>query len=258
MSDIHSTAIVDPGAEIASDATIGPYTIIESKVSIGAGSVVASHVRLASGTVLGKNVKVSHGAVIGTVPQDLKFEGEETKAIVGDGTVVREYATINRGTNYHQRTELGKNCFVMAYAHVAHDCLIGDNVILANSVNLAGHIEIDDYAILGGVLPVHQFVKIGAHAMIGGGFRVQQDVVPFALVAGYPLRVVGINSIGLRRRGFETETIQTLERAFKILFFSKLNTSQALERLTSEVETLPEVKLLVDFVENRSNRGIVK
>lgn len=257
MSRIHSSAIVSPKAELADDVTIGPYSVIEENVIIGAGSVVASHVLLADGAVLGKNVRISHGAVIGTQPQDLKFGGEKTRAVIGDNTVVREYVTINRGTKAHGESSIGSNCFIMAYAHVAHDCVIGNNVIMANSVNLAGHIEVDDYAILGGVLPVHQFVKIGAHCMVGGGFRVQQDVCPYALVAGYPLKVVGINSIGLRRRGFPDETIHRLEKTFKILFFSGLNTSQAVERIRGEIEMGPEVELVLTFL-GRSNRGIIK
>jgi UDP-N-acetylglucosamine acyltransferase len=236
---------------------VGPYTIIEEDVTIGKGSEIVSSSRIAAGAVIGENVRVFHGAVIGTVPQDLKFGGEKTRVVIGDGTTVREYATINRGTAAHGESSIGKNCFLMAYSHVAHDCIIGDNVIMANSVNLAGHIEVGDYAILGGVLPVHQFVKIGAHAMIGGGYRVQQDVCPYALVAGYPLKVVGINAIGLKRRGFKLETVRTLEQVFKILFFSKLNTSQAVERIHNEMEIIPEVQEILSFLD-RSNRGIVK
>lgn len=257
MNDIHPSAIVSKKAEIADDVVIGPHSIVEDDVVVGRGCRIASSVLLASGARLGERVQVSHSAVIGTKPQDLKFGGEVTRAIIGDDTVIREFVTINRGTAAHGETSIGKNCFVMAYAHVAHDCIIGNNVIMANSVNLAGHIEIDDYAILGGVLPVHQFVKIGAHCMIGGGFRVQQDVCPYALVGGYPLKTVGINSIGLRRRGFPKETIATLEKTFKILFFSNLNTSQAVERIKSELEILPEVQTILDFID-RSNRGIVK
>lgn len=257
MSRIHSSAIVSPKARLADDVAVGPYTVIEDNVVIGAGSVIASNVLLAEGAVLGNNVKVSHGAVIGTQPQDLKFGGEKTRAVIGDNTVIREYCTINRGTKAHGESSIGANCFVMAYAHVAHDCVIGNNVILANAVNLAGHIEVDDYAILGGVLPVHQFVKIGAHCMIGGGYRVQQDVCPYALVAGYPLKVVGINSIGLRRRGFPAETITRLEKTFKLLFFSGLNTTQAVERIHGEIEMSPEVEQVLGFL-GRSNRGIVK
>ncbi|MEW6052051.1 MAG: acyl-ACP--UDP-N-acetylglucosamine O-acyltransferase [Candidatus Zixiibacteriota bacterium] len=257
MSNIHSTAIVSPKAQVADNVTIGPYTIVEDNVVIGSGCAVASNVLLADGAVLGNNVRVSHGAVIGTQPQDLKFGGEKTSAVIGDDTVVREYVTINRGTKARGETTLGTNCFIMAYAHVAHDCIIGNNVIMANSVNLAGHVEVDEYAILGGVLPVHQFVKIGAHCMVGGGFRVQQDICPYALVAGYPLKVIGINSIGLRRRGFAAATIEQLEQAFKILFFSGLNTSQAVARIRGEIQIGPEIEQVLGFL-GRSNRGIVK
>jgi UDP-N-acetylglucosamine acyltransferase len=257
MSQIHPTAIVSSKAELADDVAIGPHTIIEEDVKIGPGCRIASNILLASGVRLGSGVKISHGAVLGTLPQDLKFAGEKTTLTVGDNTTIREYATLNRATTYSYNTKVGSNCFIMAYAHIAHDCQIGNNVIMANSVNLAGHIEIDDYAILGGVLPVHQFVKIGAHCMIGGGFRVQQDVCPYALIGGYPLKVVGINSIGLRRRGFSKETIRHLEQAFKILFFSGLNTSQAVERINGEMEIVAEVKTILDFIE-RSTRGMVK
>lgn len=257
MSTIHPSAVVSPTADIADDVTIGPYTIIEDGVVISPGAKIASNVLLASGAVIGKNVSISHGAVIGTNPQDLKFGGEITKAIIGDNTVIREYATINRGTKYHMQTVVGQNCFIMAYAHIAHDCIIGNNVIMANSVNLAGHVEIDDYAILGGVLPVHQFVKIGAHCMIGGGFRVQQDICPYSLVGGYPLKVIGLNAIGLKRRGFAEDSIKSLEHTFKLLFFSGLNTSQALERINSEVQKTHEVDTVLQFL-NRSNRGIIK
>jgi UDP-N-acetylglucosamine acyltransferase len=257
MSDIHKTAIVSSKAELGKGVVIGPYAIVEENVIIGDGTTVGSSAVIASGARLGSNIKVYHGAVIGTQPQDLKFGGEESEALVGDDTVVREYATINRGTKASGATKVGKNCLLMAYSHVAHDCYIGDNVIMANSVNLAGHIEIDEYAILGGVLPVHQFVKIGAHCMIGGGFRVQQDICPYALVAGYPLKVIGINAIGLRRRGFAGDTIKTLETSFKILFFSNLNTTQAVERIKNELELIPEVQLILDFID-RSDRGMVK
>ncbi len=257
MSQIHGTAIVSPRAQLADDVSVGPHTIIEDDVVIGSGTVVASNVLIASGARIGSGVKISHGAVLGTLPQDLKFAGEKTILKVGDRTTIREYATLNRGTQATGETRVGKDCFIMAYAHIAHDCHLGDNLILANSVNLAGHIEIDDYAILGGVLPVHQFVKIGAHCMIGGGFRVQQDVCPYSLVGGYPLKVVGLNSIGLRRRGFKPDVLHTLEKTFKLLFFSNLNTSQAVERIKGEVEPITEVKTILAFVE-RSGRGMVK
>ncbi|MCD6250409.1 MAG: acyl-ACP--UDP-N-acetylglucosamine O-acyltransferase [candidate division Zixibacteria bacterium] len=256
MSNIHTTAIVSPKAELADDVTIGPHTIIEDNVIIGSGTKIASSALIASSARLGANVTVAHGAVVGTVPQDLKFGGEDSLLVVGDNTTIREYATLNRGTAERGETTVGKNCLIMAYAHIAHDCVIGNNVILANSVNLAGHIEIDDFAILGGVLPVHQFVKIGAHVMIGGGFRVQQDVCPYALIAGYPLRTVGLNALGLKRRGFALEAIRTIKTAYKLLFFSKLNTTQAVERIKSEVEIIPEIQVILDFI-GRSNRGLI-
>ncbi len=257
MSTIHATAVVSPKAELSDDVEVGPYAVIEDDVQIGAGCRIASSALIAGGARLGKNVTVAHGAVIATMPQDLKFGGEESWVQIGDNTVVREYATINRGTSAHGTTTVGTNCLLMAYSHVAHDCILGDHVILANSVNLAGHIEIDDYAIIGGVVPVHQFVKIGAHSMIGGGFRVPQDVCPYALAGGYPLKIVGLNAVGLKRRGFEKEVIRILEQAFKLLFFSGLNTSQAVERITGEVEIIPEVQVILDFIE-RSTRGLTK
>jgi UDP-N-acetylglucosamine acyltransferase len=257
MTDIHPTAIVSPQAELADDVEVGPYSIIEGNVRIGKGSAIASSALIASGATLGSNVQVHHGAVIGTIPQDLKFEGEDSRVVIGDGSIIREYATVNRGTKAYGTTTVGKECMLMAYSHVAHDCILGDHVIMANSVNLAGHVEVGDYAVIGGVVPVHQFVKIGAHAMIGGGFRVQQDVCPYALVGGYPLKVAGLNAVGLRRRGFSREVIKELEKAFKFLFFSGLNTSQAVEKIKNEVEIIPEVEQIIDFI-GRSDRGIVK
>jgi UDP-N-acetylglucosamine acyltransferase len=257
MSTIHSSAVVSPKAQIGNDVFIGPNTIIEDDVIIGDGCRVASSVLLASGAQLGRNVKISHGAVIGTQPQDLKFGGETTQAKIGDNTVIREYVTINRGTKAHGETSVGSDCFIMAYAHVAHDCIVGNNVILANSVNMAGHVEIQDWVTIGGIVPIHQFVKIGAHCMIGGGFRVPQDICPFSLVGGYPIKVVGINSIGLRRRGFSVERIRILEQMFKLLFFSSLNTSQALERIDAEIEKNADVRQVLDFIA-KSDRGIIK
>ncbi len=254
---IHTTAIVSDKAELGNGVMVGPYAIIEENVEIDDGCEIGSNTLIAAGARLGKGVSVHHGAVVGTVPQDLKFGGEESLLYVGDKTTIREFATLNRGTEWRGFTKVGANCLLMAYSHVAHDCLIGDNVIMANSVNLAGHVEIGDWAIIGGLVPVHQFVKIGAHAMIGGGFRVPMDVCPYALCAGYPLRVAGLNRVGLERRGFSKDSLEKLEKAFRILFRSKLNTTQALERIKSEVEMCDEVKALVDFIE-ASDRGITK
>ena len=255
--DIHPTAIVHQDAKLADDVSVGPFSIINEGAQIGASTEIASHVLIDVRTVIGENCSIHHGAVLGTLPQDLKFKGEKTHLVIGDGTTVREYATLNRGTEYRDMTVVGKNCFIMAYAHVAHDCLLGDRVILANSVNLAGHVEIGDYAIVGGVVPVHQFVKIGAHSIIGGGFRVQKDVCPYALLAGYPLKTMGLNRVGLTRRGFSEKTMEILDKAFRILFKSKLNTSQAIEKIKSELELIPEVQSVLDFIA-KSERGIIK
>ncbi|HPC10589.1 MAG TPA: acyl-ACP--UDP-N-acetylglucosamine O-acyltransferase [candidate division Zixibacteria bacterium] len=257
MSGIHPTAIISPAAELAEDVSVGPYTVIEGDVRIGPGTAIASSCLIASGARIGERCVIAHGAVIATQPQDLKFGGEKTFVEIGDGTLIREYATVNRGTAAHGTTTVGKGCMLMAYSHVAHDCILGDHVILANAVNLAGHVEIDDYVIIGGIVPVHQFVKIGAHAMIGGGFRVPQDVCPYSLCGGYPLRVMGINAVGLRRRGFTRDAVAAIEQAFKILFFSKLNTSQALERIRAEMEITPEVGRILEFAD-RSTRGLTK
>ncbi len=255
--DIHPTAIIHKDVKLTDDVCVGPFSIINEGAEIGKGSEIGSHVLIDSGTIIGKNCRIHHGAVLGTLPQDLKFEGEKTHLTIGDGTTIREYATLNRGTKYRGKTVVGKNCFIMIYAHVAHDCLLGDHVILSNSVNLAGHVEIGDWAIIGGVVPVHQFVKIGAHSIVGGGFRVQKDVCPYALVAGYPLKTLGLNRIGLQRRGFPEKIIQILEKTFRILFKSKLNTSQATEKIKTEVELIPEVKTILDFIA-KSERGIIK
>jgi len=255
--DIHPTAIIHKDVKLAEDVKVGPFSILKEEVVIGAGSEVGSHVLIDSGTRIGRNCRIHHGAVLGTLPQDLKFQGEKTVLTIGDGTVIREYATLNRGTRYRGKTVVGRECFIMSYAHVAHDCLLGDHVILANSVNLAGHVEIGDYAIVGGVVPVHQFVKIGAHSIVGGGFRVQKDVCPYSLVAGYPLKTKGLNRVGLKRRGFSEKTMLILEKTFRILFKSKLNTSQAVERIKREVELIPEVQTILEFIA-KSERGIIK
>ena len=254
---IHPTAIVATGAELGDGIEIGAHAIIEDNVSIDDGCRIGSNVLIADGARLGKNVKVHHGAVLATIPQDLKFGGEPSLLRVGDNTTIREYATMNRGTKERGETTVGRDCLMMAYSHVAHDCLIGDHVILANAVNLAGHIEIGDYAILGGLVPVHQFVKIGRHVMIGGGFRIPMDICPFAMCGGYPVKVMGLNIVGLRRRGFPQETLDGLDKTFRILFRSKLNTTQAVEKIKAEVELIPEVQEVLDFIA-ASERGICK
>ncbi len=254
---IHPTAVVAAGALLGDNIEIGPHSLIEDNVWIGDGCRIGANVVIADGSRLGKNVKVHHGAVLGNIPQDLKFGGESSLMTIGDNTIVREFATVNRGTIQRGETTIGSDCLLMAYSHVAHDCVIGNHVILANSVNLAGHIEIGDFATIGGLVPVHQFVKIGKHVMIGGGFRVPMDICPYAMCGGYPMKVMGLNIIGLRRRGFAKETLETLDKAFRILFRSKLNTTQAVEQIKAEVELIPEVRDILDFIA-ASERGICK
>jgi UDP-N-acetylglucosamine acyltransferase len=255
MLDIHPTAVVHREAEIADDVVIGPYAVIGSQVRIGAGSWVGAHAVLEGRTTLGRNNRIFHGAVVGAVPQDLKYRGEPTEVVIGDGNTIREYASIHLACIEGETTALGHGNLIMAYAHVAHNCRIGNGAILANSVNLAGHVEVHDHAIIGGVTPVHQFVRIGCHSIIGGGFRVPKDVPPFMRAGGYPLRIAGLNSVGLERHGFDEERRAVLKRAYRILFRSRLNVSQALERLRQEFGADDDVRTLIDFIA-ASERGI--
>ncbi len=213
---IHPAAIVE--CPVPDDCEVGPYAVVGPDVVIGPGVRIAPHAFVGGRTTISGGVVIGPSAVVGTDPQDLKYGGEDTSLLIGERTVIREFANLNRGTSATGMTVVGADCLVMAYAHVAHDCRVGDSVILANSVNLAGHVQIGDYAIIGGVVPVHQFVRIGEHSMTGGGFRVPMDVPPFCLVGGYPLRVVSLNTVGLRRRGFSPERLADLDRAFTLLF----------------------------------------
>lgn len=254
---IHSSAIVNPGAELSENVSVGPFSIVEDGVKVGAGTVVGAHVLIAKGTNIGQKCSICHGTVLGTDPQDLKYRDEETTLEIGDRTVIREFASLNRGTNARKKTVVGSDCLIMTYAHIAHDCLIGNYVIIENAVNLSGHVTVEDFAIIGGVVPVHQFVKIGQHSFIGGGSRVSKDVPPFIKAAGEPLRPVGLNLVGLRRRGFSIQTIAVLKKAYRILFRSNLNTSQAMERISNQLEQIEEIRILLEFIVN-SQRGIVK
>jgi UDP-N-acetylglucosamine acyltransferase len=253
---IHPTALVNPGAELAEDVEVGPYAIIEADVTVGAGSKIGPFAYLAAGARLGNRVQVYNGAVIGTNPQDLKFQGEPSTAEIGEGTILREYVTVHRGTEATGRTIVGSNCFLMAYSHVAHDCVIGDKVIMANSVNLGGHVHIEEQASVGGLVPVHQFVRIGCHSFIGGGFRTVQDVPPYILAGEVPLRYIGLNIIGLKRRGFSVGTLDALKQAYKLIYLSDLNVTQGISRIREEMEIIPEVQRVIDFIEH-SKRGII-
>lgn len=253
---IHPTAIVSPRAEIGSGVAVGPYAVIEDNVVIGSESSVGHCAHIAWGTRLGKNVNVFPHAVVGTIPQDLKFGGEETTLEIGDRTVIREFATLNRGTAAHGKTTVGSDCLLMAYCHVAHDCVVGSHCIFANNATLAGHVTIEDWVILGGFVPIQQFVRVGCHAMISGGWRVPKDVPPYTIAAGDPLKPIDINRIGLQRRGFSEETIGRLKKAYRILFRSKLDMSRALAELDALGDMGPEVAHLREFIA-ASERGVI-
>jgi UDP-N-acetylglucosamine acyltransferase len=255
-SRIHSTAIVAPDAEIDPDVEVGAFAIIGEGCVVGADSVISPRATLERNVTLGRGVKVGIGSVIGGPPQDLKFAGEETTVEIGDGTVIREYATINRGTAHSFKTIVGQNCLLMSYIHIAHDCRIGNGVILSNVVQLAGHVTIDDKAIISGLSAVHQFARIGRHSFIGGCSRVSKDIPPFLKAVGNPVKLYGLNTIGLQRSGMDDGTIRELKRAYRLLFRSDLNVSQAIERAQTELEPLPEVQELIRFVE-ASERGVV-
>ena len=250
----HPTAIVDESARIHESATIGPYTVVGPDVEIGARARIGPHVTIERDTRIGEDCRVWPGAVLGTDPQDLKYVGERTWLEIGPRTRIREYATVNRGTAATGKTVVGEDCLLMAYAHVAHDCRLGDHVVLANAVNLAGHVHIGDWAIIGGVSGVHQFVRIGRHSMVGGASRVLQDVAPFTLVAGNPCRAYGLNRIGLTRRGFAVESLTELRIAFRRLFQSGTPTGRAAEELFRQ-SPHAEVRELARFVLD-SSRGI--
>lgn len=252
---IHPTAIVDPLAELDTGVTVGPWSLVGPRVRIGAGSTLGPGVLVEKDTSIGRECDIHKGAVLGTDPQDLKYQGERTALRIGDRTVVREYATVNRGTSAAGRTVVGDDCLLMAYTHVAHDCVLGNHVILSNAVNMAGHVKMEDWVIVGGVTPIHQFVRVGMHAFIGGGSRISQDVPPFCRVAGSPPKLYGLNSVGLERRGFSAETRSHLKRAYRILFQSNLNVSQGLVRAREEIPSIAEVVHFLDFIAD-SERGI--
>jgi UDP-N-acetylglucosamine acyltransferase len=251
---IHPSALAE--CRIPDDCDIGPFAVVGRDVVLGPGVSVGAHAVIEGRTTLGEGVRVGPGAVIGTEPQDLKYAGESTELIIGDRTVVRELANINRGTAATGKTVIGPDCLIMAYVHIAHDCRVGSGVILANAVNVAGHVEIGDFAIIGGVVPVHQFVRIGAHSMIGGGFRVPMDIPPFCLVGGYPLRVASLNAVGLRRRGFSGERLENMEKAFQLLYREQGNFSSKARRILEEDGWSEDARYLASFI-LESKRGIV-
>ena len=250
-------AYIHPGAKIAQNVVVEPFTTIHDNVKIGSGTWIGSNVTIMEGARIGENCRVFPGAVISAIPQDLKFEGEDSLVEIGDNVTIRECVTINRGTKAHGKTEIGDNTLIMATVHIAHDCVIGKNVILVNGVLLAGHVTVGDYAIIGGLAGIHQFIHIGAHAMVSGGSLVRKDVPPFVKAAKEPLSFVGINSIGLRRRGFTSEKIREIQNIFRILYQKKNNNSQAVSIIEAEFEATPERDMILQFIRN-SQRGIMK
>lgn len=258
MTEIHPTALVHPRAELDGDVVIGPYAIIGERVRLGKGTRVGAHVVMEGWTEIGDGCTFFSMSSIGTAPQDLKFGGEETKLRIGSGNTFREFVTINRGTRPGGgETVIGDHNFLMAYAHVAHDCEIGHHVIMANAATLAGHIHIGDYAVIGGLVGVHQFVKIGSYALVGGCSAVAQDVPPFTSVAGVHARLYGLNTVGLKRHGFTQKRIQLLKKAYRILFRSKLPLKEAMKRVGEETELSDDVQELLSFTA-ASQRGICR
>ena len=253
---IHSTAIVSPDVHLGADVEIGPFAIVGEGCTIGNGCIIAPRAMLERNVILGTNVKVGSGSILGGDPQDLKFGGEHTTVEIGDGTTIREYTTINRGTTQSYKTTVGKNCLIMSYVHLAHDCHVGDGVILVNSVQLAGHVTVGEKAIISGTSAAHQFVKIGKYAFVGGCSRISQDVPPFVKAVGNPLKLYGLNSVGLTRNNFPEEVVHELKRAYRLFFRSELNVTQAKQRAATDLKPFPEVQDLLQFVEE-SGRGVV-
>jgi UDP-N-acetylglucosamine acyltransferase len=255
---IHPTAIIHPGAGLDSDVTVGPYAVIGEHVTIGRGTSVGAHAVIDGWTEIGPDNRIFHLSSIGGIPQDLKYRGEQTWLRIGSGNIFREFVTIHPGTvTGDGETTIGSGNLFMAYCHAAHDCHIGDQVIMANGATLAGHVRVEDYAILGGLTAVHQHVVIGSHVMIGGGAMVGQDVPPYTIATGDRARLRGLNLVGLRRRGFSEETIALLKKAYRILVFSRLRIPEALARIRNELPAVPEIVRFVEFIET-SERGICR
>ncbi|MGB0147233.1 MAG: acyl-ACP--UDP-N-acetylglucosamine O-acyltransferase [Flavobacteriaceae bacterium] len=250
-------AYVHPGAKIAKNVVIEPFTTIDNNVVIGEGTWIGSNVTIMEGARIGKNCNIFPGSVISAIPQDLKFKGEETTAEIGNNTTIREYVTINRGTVDRGKTVVGDNCLIMAYCHIAHDCVVGNNCIFSNSSTLAGHITVGDYVVLAGMTAVHQFCMIGNHAFVTGGSLVRKDVPPYVKAAREPLSYVGINSVGLRRRGYTSDQIKEIQSIYRILYQKNYNNTQAAQIIEAELEATPERDEILQFIKD-SKRGIMK
>ncbi|HTR20639.1 MAG TPA: acyl-ACP--UDP-N-acetylglucosamine O-acyltransferase [Gemmatimonadales bacterium] len=253
---IHRTALIDPAAHVGQDVAIGPYAVVGPHVTIGDRAQIGAHAVLERNVRLGSGVKIGVGTVLGSDPQDLKYKGEETWVEIGDHTVIREYCTINRGTPATGKTTVGERCFIMTYVHIAHDCVIGSDVILANSIQMAGHVTVDDRAIISGLVPIHQFVRVGTFSFVGGGSRVNQDVPPYTKAVGNPVHLYGLNSVGLQRAGFPAEIKLALKKAYRLVFNSHLTVTQGIARARAELPAVAELETFLRFIEG-SQRGVL-
>lgn len=252
---IHPTALVSPDAQIGEDVEIGAFAIVGPECVIGDGCVISARATIEKLATLGENVKVGSGSVVGGDPQDLKFHGERTFVEIGDRTVIREFATINRGTAESERTVVGTDCLLMSYVHLAHDCHLGNHIIISNATQVAGHVHMEDRVIISGLVAVHQFVKVGAYAFVGGSSKITQDLPPYLKAAGNPVKLYGLNSVGLQRGGFDPEVVRELKRAYRLFFRSELILSRAMERAREELHPYPEVERFLEFV-SKSERGL--
>jgi UDP-N-acetylglucosamine acyltransferase len=257
MAQVHATAIVDQTVQLGAGVTVGPYSILQGRVVIGDETRIDSHVVIKDSTTIGARCRIFQFAVLGEIPQDLKFNGEESQLIIGDDNTIREFATMHRGTaGGGGLTRIGNHNLFMAYTHVAHDCRVGNGVIMSNAATLGGHITVEDHAIIGGLSAVHQFCRIGRHAFIGGCSAVHRDVPPYAMAVGNRAKLVGLNQVGLKRQGFTLATLQSLKRAFELLFLSDLNQKEAMSKIRQEFSQVPEIQYLLQFLET-SERGLL-
>lgn len=250
-------SVIDPRAKIGKDVTIGPFTTIEGDVEIGDGTWIGPNVTIMDGARIGRNCRIFPGAVISAIPQDLKFEGEITTTEIGDNTTIRECCTLNRGTKDRMKTKVGSNCLLMAYVHVAHDAFIGDNCIIANSANIAGHVDIEDWVVIEGVVAIQQFIRVGQHSFIAGGSLVRKSVPPFVKAAREPLSFVGVNTIGLRRRGFSNEAVASIEDVYRTIYVHNSNMSRALHACEMELPQTQEKQYILDFIRSE-DKGIIR
>ena len=252
----NNMSVISKKAKIGSNVSIGPYCIIEDNVIIGNNTKIDSHTIIKKYTEIGKNCNIFSHCVIGEIPQDKKYNGEKSKLIIGDNNTIREFCTLNRGTKESGFTKIGNNCLFMAYVHVAHDCNLKNDIILANGVQLGGHVTIDNYSIIGGMTPVHQFCKIGMHSFVGGGLRVVQDIPPYIIANGEPLKFSGINILGLRRRKFSNDERDNIKKAYRLIYNSNYNISQAVEKIKNTFNMNDSIQDILDFI-NSSTRGLI-